>query len=187
MAEEDLKKSVMQKMKKSIESFQTDLAKIRTGRPHPSFLDRIMVDYYGSPTPLNQVANVSLQDSRTLAVSVWDTKMVQAVDRAIRESDLGLNPQPTGDMIRVPMPLLSGERRRELVKIVGQQAEEAKIALRNIRRDANDLLKQKLKDKSISEDDFRRVQEEIQKIMEKHTSEIDSIRTAKEQEIMTVS
>ncbi|MCD6733384.1 MAG: ribosome recycling factor [Burkholderiaceae bacterium] len=182
----EVRKSAEQKMQKSIESLRAGLAKIRTGRAHAGLLDHIHVDYYGSMVPIGQVANVTVQDARTIAVQPWEKKMVQVVDKAIRESDLGLNPATSGDLIRVPMPPLSEERRRELTKVVKHEGEQAKVAVRNLRRDANEHLKKLLKDKEISEDDERRAQEEVQKLTDRFVVEIDKMLAVKEQEIMTV-
>lgn len=182
----EVRKSAEQKMQKSIESLRAGLAKIRTGRAHAGLLDHIHVDYYGSMVPIGQVANVTVQDARTIAVQPWEKKMVHVVDKAIRESDLGLNPSTSGDLIRVPMPPLSEERRRELTKVVKHEGEQAKVAVRNLRRDANEHLKKLLKDKEISEDDERRAQEEVQKLTDRFVVEIDKMLAVKEQEIMTV-
>jgi ribosome recycling factor len=182
----EVRQSAEQKMQRSIESLKTSLAKVRTGRAHAGLLDHIMVDYYGSMVPIGQVANVTVQDARTLAVQPWEKKMVQVVDKAIRESDLGLNPATSGDLIRVPMPPLSEERRRELTKVVRHEGEQAKVAVRNLRRDANEHLKKLLKDKAVSEDDERRAQDDVQKLTDRFIVEIDRILTVKEQEIMTV-
>ena len=160
----EIKKTSEQKMLKSIEALKSDLAKVRTGRAHTGLLDHVMVDYYGTMMPINQVANVNLLDARTISVQPWEKKMAQAVEKAIRESDLGLNPQSQGDQIRVPMPALTEERRRELVKVIKHEAESAKIAVRNLRRDANQQLKDLVKAKEASEDDERRAQDDIQKI-----------------------
>ncbi|HRA77276.1 MAG TPA: ribosome recycling factor [Burkholderiaceae bacterium] len=182
----EVRQSAEQKMQKSIEALKTSLAKIRTGRAHAGLLDHIMVDYYGSMVPIGQVANVTVQDARTIAVQPWEKKMVQVVDKAIRESDLGLNPATSGDLIRVPMPPLSEERRRELTKVVKHEGEQAKVAVRNLRRDANEHLKKLLKDKAISEDDERRAQDDVQKLTDRFVVEIDRMLSVKEQEIMTV-
>jgi len=173
-------------MARSIENLKTNLSKVRTGRAHTGLMDHIQVDYYGNPTPLNQVANVTLVDSRTIGVQPWEKKMVAVVEKAIRESDLGLNPATSGDLIRVPMPALTEERRRELTKVVRHEGEETKIAVRNIRRDANENLKRMVKDKAISEDDERRGQDDTQKLTDKFIAEIDKLLTQKEAEIMTV-
>jgi ribosome recycling factor len=182
----DVKKNTEQKMHKSIETLKADLAKVRTGRAHTGILDHIHVDYYGNPTQLSQVANVTLIDARTIGVQPWEKKMVAVVEKAIRESDLGLNPSTHGDMIRVPTPPLTEERRKEMVKLVKGEGEDAKIAVRNIRRDANEHLKKLVKDKAVSEDDERRAQEEVQKLTDKFVAEIDKIMADKEKEILTV-
>ncbi len=175
-----------QKMSRTIENFKTNLGKVRTGRAHTGLMDHIQVDYYGNPTPLNQVANITLVDSRTIGVQPWEKKMVAVVEKAIRESDLGLNPATSGDLIRVPMPALTEERRKELTKVVRHEGEDAKVAIRNIRRDANESLKKLVKDKAISEDDERRGQDDTQKLTDKYISEIDKLLAQKESEIMTV-
>jgi ribosome recycling factor len=182
----DIKKSAEQKMTKSLETLKTNLSKIRTGRAHVGILDHVHVDYYGSDVPLSQVANITLVDARTIAVQPWEKKMVQVVDKAIRESDLGLNPSTQGDLIRVPMPALTEERRKDLTKVVKGEGEDAKIAIRNLRRDANTHLKDALKAKEISEDDERRAQDDIQKLTDRFVSEIDRALVQKEAEIMTV-
>ncbi len=182
----DIKKNTDQKMQKSIEALKADLAKVRTGRAHPGILDHIQVDYYGNPTMLTQVANVTLIDARTIGVQPWEKKMVAVVEKAIRDSDLGLNPSTQGDMIRVPTPPLTEERRKEMVKLAKNEAEDAKIAVRNIRRDANEALKRLLKDKACSEDDERRAQEDVQKLTDKFVSDIDKLVAEKEKEILTV-
>ena len=186
MSVADVKQTADQKMHKSIESLKTNLSKIRTGRPSPAILDHVQVDYYGSMVPISQVANVTLLDARTLGVSPWEKKMAQPIDKAIRESDLGLNPSMVGELIRVPMPPLSEERRRELAKVVKGEGEHAKVAVRNLRREANEQLKKLVKDKTISEDDERRAQEDIQKLTDRCIQEIDKVLAGKEQEIMTV-
>lgn len=182
----DVKKNAEQRMHKSIETLKADLAKVRTGRAHTGILDHIMVDYYGNPTNLTQVANVTLVDARTIGVQPWEKKMVAVVEKAIRDSDLGLNPSTQGDMIRVPTPPLTEERRKEMVKLVKSEAEDAKIAIRNIRRDANEVLKKLLKDKACSEDDERRAQEEVQKLTDKFVAEVDKLVAEKEKEVLTV-
>lgn len=182
----EVQQSTEQKMQKSLESLRANLAKIRTGRAHAGLLDHIHVDYYGSLVPIGQVANVTVQDARTLGVQPWEKKMVQVVDRAIRESDLGLNPATSGDLIRVPMPPLSEERRRELTRVVKHEGEQAKVAVRNLRRDANEHLKRLVKDKEISEDDERRAADEIQKLTDRFVDEVDRMLEVKEREIMTV-
>jgi ribosome recycling factor len=175
-----------QKMSRTIENFKANLGKVRTGRAHTGLMDHIQVDYYGNPTPLNQVANITLVDSRTIGVQPWEKKMVAVVEKAIRESDLGLNPATSGDLIRVPMPALTEERRRELTKVVRHEGEDAKVAIRNIRRDANESLKKLVKDKAISEDEERRGQDDTQKLTDKYIAEIDKLLAQKETEIMTV-
>jgi ribosome recycling factor len=186
MSISDLKKNAQQKMNKSIETLKGDLIKVRTGRAHTGILDHVMVDYYGNPTPINQVANVTLQDARTIAVQPFEKKMMATVEKAIRDSDLGLNPSSQGDMIRVPTPALTEERRKEMVKLVKSEGEAAKVAVRNIRRDANDALKKMLKDKTCSEDEERRAQDEVQKLTDKFVSDIDKMIVDKEKEVMTV-
>jgi len=174
------------RMKKSIESLQTELAKIRTGRAHPSILDHVMVDYYGSPTPIKQVANVVVEDSRTLAVTPWEKNMVGAIEKAIMTADLGLNPATAGTVIRVPMPALTEERRRDLVRIVKQEAEQGRVAIRNIRRDANGDFKDLLKDKEISEDAERNATENMQKLTDKYIAQVDDALAVKEKEMMEI-
>jgi len=186
MSVADIRKGAEQKMQRSIDAFKNDLSKIRTGRAHTGLLDHIQVDYYGSPVPISQVANLTLIDARTIGVQPWEKKMVPVVEKAIRESDLGLNPATQGDVIRVPMPALTEERRRELTKVARSEAETAKIAVRNLRRDANEQLKKLVKDKEISEDDERRAGDDVQKLTDKFVSEIDKLVTTKEAEIMTV-
>lgn len=182
----DLKKTTEQKMQKSVEALKTDLAKVRTGRAHTGLLDHIMVDYYGSMVPVNQVANITLIDARTIGVQTWEKPMLGKVERAIRDSDLGLNPANMGELLRVPMPALTEERRRDLTKVVRQEGESAKIAIRNLRRDANQQLKDAVKDKLISEDDERRTEEDIQKLTDRHVAEIDKLLAQKEQELMQI-
>jgi ribosome recycling factor len=186
MSVAEIKKGAEQKMQRSLEAFKSDLAKIRTGRAHTGLLDHIQVDYYGSNVPISQVANLTLIDARTIGVQPWEKKMVAIVEKAIRESDLGLNPATQGDLIRVPMPALTEERRRELTKVVKSEAETAKVAVRNLRRDANEQLKKAVKDKEISEDDERRASDDVQKLTDKHVAEIDKLVQSKEAEIMTV-
>ncbi|MGY8527429.1 ribosome recycling factor [Paracidovorax citrulli] len=186
MSVADIKKSAEQKMQKTIEAFKADLAKIRTGRAHTGLLDHVQVDYYGSMVPISQVANVGLGDARTITVQPWEKKMVGAIEKAIRDSDLGLNPATMGEVIRVPMPPLTEERRKELTKVVKGEAEGAKVAVRNLRRDANEQFKKLVKDKSISEDDERRGQDEVQKLTDKFVAEIDKLVAEKDKEIMTV-
>ena len=182
----DVKKNAEQKMQKSFDALKTDLAKVRTGRAHAGLLDHVTVDYYGTQMPVPKVANVTLLDARTLGVSPWEKKMVGAVEKAIRESDLGLNPATHGDMIRIPMPSLTEERRRDLTKVIKQEGENAKVAVRNLRRDANHALKELLKSKAVSEDQERRAQEEIQKLTDKYVSDIDKALAAKETELMAI-
>ncbi len=186
MTPAEVKKSTEQKMQKSIETLKTDLAKVRTGRAHVGILDHVMVDYYGTPTQITQVANLTLLDARTIGVQPWEKKMLAAIEKAIRESDLGLNPATVGDLIRVPTPALTEERRKEMVKLVRSEAEDAKIAIRNIRRDVNETLKKLLKDKAISEDDERRTQDEVQKLTDKFVAEVDKLVVEKEKDVMTV-
>jgi ribosome recycling factor len=182
----DVKKSAEQKMLKTIEALKTDLGKVRTGRAHTGLLDHITVDYYGTPTPLKQVANLSLPDARTIAVTPYEKKMANVIEKAIRDSDLGLNPASVGDVVRVPMPALTEERRKELIKVVKHEAEGAKVAVRNIRRDANAHLKELVKDKKISEDDERRGEAEIQKLTDGTIAEIDKVLHAKEADLLAV-
>jgi len=182
----EISKTAEQKMQKSVEVLKTDLAKVRTGRAHTGLLDHVMVEYYGSPVPVNQVANVTLIDARTIGVQPWEKNMVQKVEKAIRDSDLGLNPSNQGDLIRVPMPPLTEERRRDLTKVVRHEGETAKVAVRNLRRDANQHLKDAVKDKTISEDDERRGQESIQKLTDKYVAEIDKLLAEKEHELMQI-
>lgn len=182
----ELKKSTEQKMGKSIDAFKSDLSKVRTGRAHTGILDHVMIDYYGTATPLNQVAKITLLDARTIGVVPFEKKMVQAVEKAIRESDLGLNPAAMGETIRVPMPALTEERRKELIKVVRHEAENARVAVRNLRRDANHALKEALKKKEVSENDERRAQDDVQKLTDRHVAEIDALLQQKESELMAV-
>ena len=182
----DVKKTAEQKMHKSVEALKTDLGKVRTGRAHTGILDHITVDYYGTQMPLNQVANLTLLDARTIGISPWEKKIGPVIEKAIRESDLGLNPSAQGDLIRVPMPALTEERRRELIKVVKGEGENAKVAVRNLRRDANHHLKELLKQKAVSEDDERRAQDEVQKLTDKFIAEIDKLLAAKETDLMAV-
>ena len=182
----DIKKNADAKMAKSIEAFKNELQKIRTGRAHPGILDQVQVEYYGSMLPISQVANVSLIDARTISVQPWEKGMGAKIEKAIRESDLGLNPSSLGDLIRVPLPALTEERRKELTKVVRNAGEDARVAVRNLRRDANDQAKKLLKDKLISEDDQKRAETDVQKFTDKHIAEIDALVAAKEQEIMAV-
>ena len=182
----ELKKTTEQKMQKSLEALKTDLGKIRTGRAHTGILDHVQVDYYGSMVPIGQVANLTLIDARTIGVQAWEKPMLAKVERAIRDADLGLNPSNQGDMIRVPMPALTEERRRELIKVVKHEGENAKIAVRNLRRDANAHLKEGLKKKEIAEDAERRAQDEIQKLTDRFVTEIDKLLADKEKDLMAV-
>ena len=183
---EAIKINVNEKMQKSLDSFKSDLAKIRTGRAHTGLLDHILIDYYGSMVPINQVAGVNLGDAKTINVQPYEKSMVAIVEKAIRDSDLGLNPATSGDLIRVPMPTLTEERRKDLIKVVRTEAESAKVAIRNIRRDANDSLKKSLKEKEISEDDERRSQDDVQKITDKFIAEIDKLLQLKESELLAI-
>jgi ribosome recycling factor len=182
----DVKKNAQERMTKSIETLRADLAKVRTGRAHTGILDHITVDYYGAPTPLTGVANVTLIDARTIGVQPYEKKMLSTIEKAIRDSDLGLNPSTFGELVRVPTPALTEERRKEMVKLVKSEAEDAKIAVRNIRRDANEQLKKMVKDKTASEDDERRSSDEIQKLTDKFVADIDKMVAEKEKEVLTV-
>ncbi|MFA6313866.1 MAG: ribosome recycling factor [Sterolibacterium sp.] len=182
----ELKKTTEQKMLKSLEALKHDLAKVRTGRAHPGILDHVQVDYYGSPVPISQVANITLIDARTIGVQPWEKPMIAKVEKAIRDADLGLNPATQGDLIRVPTPALTEERRRELIKLVKHEGENAKIAVRNQRRDANAHLKDALKKKEVSEDDERRIEEEIQKLTDRFVVDIDKMLADKEKDLMVV-
>lgn len=182
----DIKKNAETKMARSIEALKNELQKVRTGRAHPGILDQVHIDYYGSMVPISQVANVSLLDARTISVQPWEKGMGAKIEKAIRESDLGLNPSAQGDLLRVPMPPLTEERRRDLTKVVRHEGEDAKIAVRNLRRDANDHAKKLLKDKEIGEDDERRSLDEVQKLTDRTIAEIDRLIAAKEAEIMAV-
>ena len=186
MSVANIRKTVEEKMSKSIDSLKTDLQKVRTGRAHTGILDHIQIDYYGSMVPISQVANLSLADARTIVVQPWEKNMANAVEKAIRESDLGLNPASMGETIRVPMPALTEERRKELTKFIKGEGEQTKVAIRNLRRDANEALKRLVNDKEISEDDERRAQAEIQKLTDKFVAEVDQVLQSKEAEIMTV-
>lgn len=183
---EDIKKTADSKMQRSLEALKNDLAKVRTGRAHAGLLDHVMVEYYGSMVSVNQVANVNLGDARTINVQPYEKNMIGKVEKAIRDCDLGLNPATNGDLIRVPMPMLTEERRRDLTKIVRAEAEGAKVSIRNVRRDANDTLKKLLKDKEISEDDERRAQDDVQKMTDKAVTEVDKLLAAKEIDLMAV-
>ena len=182
----DIKKNAEAKMVKSIESFKNELQKIRTGRAHPGILDQVHVEYYGSMLPISQVANVTLVDARNISVQPWEKNMAQKIEKAIRESDLGLNPSSMGELIRVPMPALTEERRKELTKVVRHSGEDAKVAVRNLRRDANDQAKKLLKDKAISEDDERRSIDEVQKLTDRTINEVDKLVQGKEADILAV-
>ena len=186
MSTADIKNTAQTKMGRTIESFKNELQKIRTGRAHPGMLDQIHVEYYGSPVPLSQVAQLSLLDARTIGVQPWEKPMISKVEKAIRESDLGLNPSTTGDIIRVPMPALTEERRKDLTKVVKGLGEDAKVAVRNLRREANEHGKKLLKDKEITEDDERRLMDEIQKLTDRTIAEVDHLVQSKEQEILAV-
>ena len=186
MSTADIKNTAQTKMGRSIEAFKAELQKIRTGRAHPGMLDQIHVDYYGSPVPLSQVAQLSLLDARTIGVQPWEKPMISKVEKAIRESDLGLNPSTTGEIIRVPMPALTEERRKDLTKVVKGLGEDAKVAVRNLRREANEHGKKLLKDKEITEDDERRLMDEIQKLTDRTIAEVDHLVQSKEQEILAV-
>ncbi len=182
----DIKTTAEQKMQQSVDSFKSSLTKIRTGRANPGLLDSVQVDYYGSMVPISQVANVSLLDARTISVSPWEKGMGAKIEKAIRDSDLGLNPAAQGDLIRVPMPAMTEERRKELTKVVRGEGEHAKVAIRNLRRDANDSVKKQVKDKLASEDDERRSQDEVQKFTDRFIAEVDKLVASKEQDIMAV-
>src|SRR6478672_11280828 len=186
MTIEDIRKTAAEKMAKSVEAFKGELQKIRTGRAHPGLLDQVHVDYYGSQVPISQVANVSLLDARTISVQPWEKGMGAKIEKAIRESDLGLNPQSSGDLIRVPMPALTEERRRELIKVVHKEGEAAKIAVRNVRRDANEQLKKLAKDKQCSEDDERRAHDDLQKLTDRVVGEIDQLLQVKEADLLAI-
>jgi ribosome recycling factor len=186
MTIQDIKKNAEQKMQQSIEAFKNSLSKVRTGRANPGLLDSVQVDYYGSMVPISQVANVSLLDARTISVSPWEKGMGAKIEKAIRDSDLGLNPSSQGDLIRVPMPPMTEERRKELTKVVRNEGEHSKVAIRNLRRDANDGVKKLVKDKLASEDDERRATDDVQKFTDRFISEVDKLVAAKEQDIMAV-
>ncbi|MFN7086173.1 MAG: ribosome recycling factor [Burkholderiales bacterium] len=182
----DIKRTAEQKMKKTLEALKEDLGKIRTGRAHAGLLDHVMVDYYGTPTPIPQVANVTLIDARNIGVTPWDKKMTGAIEKAIRSSDLGLNPSSQGEMVRVPMPPLTEERRRDLIKVVRAEGENARVAVRNVRRDANNHLKELLKQKKVAEDEERRAQDDVQKLTDHYIAEIDKLLQLKEADLMAV-
>lgn len=183
---DDIKKDAAERMGKSVDALGHELAKVRTGRAHPSLLDHITVSYYGTDTPLNQVANVTVDDARTLAVTPWEKTMVQPVEKAIMNSDLGLNPNTAGTVIRVPLPPLTEERRKDLIRVVRAEAEQSRVAIRNIRRDANSELKSLVKEKLISEDDEHRGQEIIQKLTDQHVKEVDEVLAEKEKDLMSI-
>ena len=182
----DIKKSAEQKMHKTVETLKADLGKVRTGRAHAGILDHVMVDYYGSMMPVNQVASITLADARTITVQPYEKKMVSAVEKAIRDSDLGLNPSAQGDVIRVPTPALTEERRRDLIKVIKSEGEGAKVAVRNIRRDANSHLKEELKAKTVSEDEEKRAQDDVQKLTDRNIADIDKLIADKEKDLMAV-
>jgi ribosome recycling factor len=186
MTIEEIKQNLETKMDQSIASFKNNLTKVRTGRANPALMDTVQVDYYGSLLPISQVANLSLLDSRTIGIQPWEKGMGAKIEKAIRDSDLGLNPSSMGDLIRVPMPAMTEERRRELVKVVKGEGENAKVAIRNLRRDANEAVKKLVKDKHVSEDDQKRSEAEIQKLTDKHIGEVDQLVAAKEHDIMAV-
>ena len=182
----DVKKTAEQKMKKTVDTLKTDLAKIRTGRVHAGLLDHIMVDYYGTPTPVPQVGNVTLLDARTIGVTPWDKKMIAVIEKAIRSSDLGLNPATMGETVRVPMPALTEERRKDLIKVVRHEGENARVAVRNVRRDAIHQMKELLKQKKVSEDEERRAQDDMQKLTDRNIADIDKLLQQKEADLMAV-
>jgi ribosome recycling factor len=182
----DVKKTAEQKMKKSLESLRNDLAKVRTGRAHTGLLDHVMVDYYGTPTAIPQVANVTLLDARTIGVTPWEKKMAGAIEKAIRDSDLGLNPATMGDTVRVPMPALTEQRRKDLIKVVHKEGENARVAVRNVRRDAIHSLKELLKQKKVAEDEERKAQDDVQKLTDRYVAEIDKMLQAKEADLMAI-
>ncbi len=182
----DVKKTAEEKMKKTLEALRNDLAKVRTGRAHTGLLDHVMVDYYGTPTAIPQVANVTLLDARTIGVTPWEKKMAGAIEKAIRDSDLGLNPATQGDTVRVPMPALTEERRKDLIKVVHKEGESGRVAVRNVRRDAIQHLKDLLKQKKVAVDDERRAQEDVQKLTDRYIAEIDKLLQAKEADLMAV-
>lgn len=183
---EDIKKDAVERMQKCVLSLRNELKRLRTGRAHPSLLDHIRVDYYGNEVPLNQVANVALEDSRTITVTPWEKQMVAVIEKAIMKSDLGLMPNTAGTVIRVPMPALTEERRRDLTKVVKHEAENGRVAVRNVRRDVMNELKEMAKEKLLSQDDERRAQEDVQKLTDKHVAEIDQVLVEKEKELMQI-
>jgi ribosome recycling factor len=183
---DDIKKDARERMTKCVQTFQADMKKLRTGRAHPSLIEHLKVDYYGTDTPLNQVANIAVEDGRTLVVSPWEKTIVQAIEKAIHKSDLGLNPMTAGTVIRIPMPALTEERRRDITKVLRQDAEGARVAVRNVRRDVMADVKGLLKEKLISQDDEKRAETEIQKLTDKHIADIEQLLTAKEKEVMQI-
>lgn len=183
---EDLKKDAVERMQKCVVAFRNELKRLRTGRAHPSLLEHIRVEYYGNEVPLNQVANIALEDARTITVTPWEKTMVQAIEKAIMKSDLGLMPNTAGTVIRVPMPPLTEERRRDLAKVVRHEAENARVAVRNVRRDVNNEIKDMLKEKLLSQDDERRAQDEVQKLTDKHVADIEQVLAEKEKELMQI-
>ena len=183
---DDIKKDARERMTKCVQTFQSDMKKLRTGRAHPSLIEHLKVDYYGNDTPLNQVANIAVEDGRTLVVSTWEKTMVQPIEKAIHKSDLGLNPMTAGTVIRIPMPALTEERRRDITKVLRQDAEGARVAVRNVRRDVMGDIKDLLKEKLISQDDEKRAEVEIQKLTDKHIADIEQALQAKEKEVMQV-
>ena len=183
---EDLKKDAAARMSKCVQNFQTDLKKLRTGRAHPSLIEHLRVDYYGSEVPLQQVASIAVEDGRTLVISPWEKSVVQAIEKAIFKSDLGLTPMTAGTVIRIPMPPLTEERRREITKVLRHDAENARVAVRNVRRDVMNDIKDKLKKKVVSQDDERRAETDVQKLTDKHVADIDALLAGKEKEVMQV-
>jgi ribosome recycling factor len=183
---DDLKKDARERMAKCVQNFQSDLKKLRTGRAHPSLIEHLRVDYYGSEVPLQQVASISVEDGRTLVVSPWEKTVVQAIEKAIHKSDLGLNPMTAGTIIRIPMPPLTEERRRDITKVLRHDAENARVAVRNVRRDVMNDIKELLKEKLVSQDDERRAEAEVQKLTDKHVADVDQLLAAKEKEVMQV-
>jgi ribosome recycling factor len=183
---DDVKKDARERMTKCVQTFVSDMRKLRTGRAHPSLIEHLKVDYYGNDTPLNQVANIAVEDGRTLVVSPWEKTMVQPIEKAIHKSDLGLNPMTAGTVIRIPMPALTEERRRDITKVLRQDAEGARVAVRNVRRDVMTAIKDLLKEKAISQDDEKRAEVEIQKLTDKHVADIEQALTAKEKEVMQI-
>jgi ribosome recycling factor len=183
---DDIKKDARERMTKCVQTFQADMKKLRTGRAHPSLIEHLKVDYYGNDTPLNQVANIAVEDGRTLVVSPWEKTMVQAIEKAIHKSDLGLNPMTAGTVIRIPMPALTEERRRDITKVLRQDAEGARVAVRNVRRDVMTDIKDLLKEKLISQDDEKRAEAEIQKLTDQHIADIEKHLAAKEKEVMQI-